>query len=43
MLARKKPVTIECFKYDGDLINDKGEYYVPDWAVRAYSNGTIYF
>lgn len=27
MKATKKPVTIECFKYDGDLKNSNGEYY----------------
>lgn len=43
MKATKKPVTIECFKYDGDLINSKGEYYVPDWAAKAYEDGTIFF
>lgn len=43
MKATTKPVTIEFFKYDGDLKNSKGEYYVPDWAVKAYEDGTIYF
>lgn len=26
MKATKKPVTIECFKYDGDLKNTNGEF-----------------
>lgn len=43
MKATKKPVTIECFKYDGDLMNSKGEYYVPDWAAKACEDGTIFF
>lgn len=43
MKARKKPVVIECFQYDGDLINSKGEYYVPGWAVKAYEKGFMYF
>lgn len=43
MKATKKPVTIECFKYDGDLKNSNGEYYVPEWAVEAEKNGTIFF
>lgn len=43
MKATKKPVTIECFKYDGDLKNSDGEYYVPEWAVEAEKNGTIFF
>lgn len=29
----KATKTIECFKYDGDLKNSDGEYYVPEWAV----------
>ncbi|MBO7413977.1 MAG: hypothetical protein J6U20_10020 [Fibrobacter sp.] len=43
MKATKKPVTIECFKYDGDLKNSNGEYYVPEWAVEAEKNGIIFF
>lgn len=43
MKATKKPVTIEFFKYDGDLKNSNGEYYVPEWAVEAEKNGTIFF
>lgn len=43
MKARKKPVVIECFKYDGDFMNSKGEYYVPDWAIEALENGTLFF
>ena len=40
---RKRPVVIEAFQYDGDLINSKGEWYVPDWAVTAKKSGIIYF
>ena len=40
---RKKPVEIEAFHYDGDLMDKKGKYYVPAWAVRAYQDGTLYF
>ena len=41
---RKKPVVIEAFQYDGDLMMDtKGEYYVPVWAAEAYQDGTLYF
>ena len=43
MKATKKPVTIECFKYDGDLMNSEGKFYVPDWAEKAYNDGVIYF
>lgn len=43
MKYRKKPVEIEAFQYDGDLINSKGEYYVPEWAVEAYLNGIMFY
>lgn len=43
MKATKKPVTIECFKYDGDLKNSEGKFYVPEWAAKASEDGTIYF
>lgn len=39
MLARKKPVTIECFKWTGgpDQTED------PEWAVEAIKRGNMYF
>lgn len=43
MKYRKKPVVIEAFKYNGDLMNSKGKYYVPDWAVRAYEDGIMFY
>lgn len=39
----KKPVVIEAFKYDGDLKSKDGKYYVPNWAVAALENGTMFF
>lgn len=43
MKYRKKPVEIEAFQYDGDLKNANGEYYIPDWAVRAFENKVMYY
>lgn len=43
MRYRKKPVVIEAFKYDGDLKGTNGNYYVPQWAVIAFENNTLYF
>lgn len=40
---RIKPSNVEAFKYDGDLMNSKGNYYVPDWAVEAFKKGIIYY
>ena len=40
MKATKKPVTIECFKYDGDLKNSDGKFYVPEWGAEQ---GKMYF
>jgi hypothetical protein len=43
MIAIKKRIAIECFKYDGDLKNTNGEFYVDRWAVEAFQSGVIYF
>lgn len=43
MRFRKKPVIIEAFQFDGDLMNSKGHYYVPDWAVKAWQEGIMYY
>lgn len=40
---RKKPVEIEAFQYDGDLMTSDGNYYVPDWAVKAFEDGIMYY
>lgn len=40
---RKKPVVIDAFQYDGDLMGSDGKYYVPDWAVQAFEDGVIHF
>lgn len=41
MKYKKKPIIIEAFKYDGDLKGSDGEYYVPDWAVKAFEEGSM--
>ena len=43
MKFRKKPVVIEAFQYDGDSKDRDGKYYVPDWAVKAFKAGTMYY
>lgn len=43
MRYKTKPCEIEAFQYDGDFINTNGEQYVPEWAIRAYNEGVIYF
>ena len=40
---RKKPVIIEAFKYDGGLKDSDGEYYVPEWAVKAFEDKKLYY
>lgn len=42
MKFRKKPIVIEAFKYEGDLMNSDGSYCVPDWAVKAYDSGILF-
>lgn len=41
MKYRKKPAVIEAFQYDGDLKGGDGNYYIPEWAVKAFENGTM--
>ena len=36
-------MAVEAFQYDGDLMNSKGEYYCPEWAVENYKNGILFF
>lgn len=43
MKYRKKPVVIEAFQYDGDLKGSGGSYYVPDWAVKAFEKGVLFY
>lgn len=43
MKYRKKPIVIEAFMYDGDLKECNGNYYVPDWAVKALEDGIMFF
>jgi len=40
---RKRPVLIDAFQYDGDLINSKGEFCVPEWAELAYKTGKLFY
>lgn len=43
MKFRKKLVVVEAFKYDGDLSDRYGIFYVPDWAVKAYENENLFY
>ena len=40
---RKKPVVVEAFKYDGDLKDNWGNYYVPDWAIVALKAQVMFY
>lgn len=40
---RKKPVVVEAFRFDGDLIDQDGKPYVPEWAMEAFDAGVMYF
>ncbi len=40
---RKKPVVIEAFQYDGDLMGSDGNYYIPEWAKKAIENGVMFY
>lgn len=43
MKYKKKPVVIEAFRYDGDLMGSDGKYYIPDWAVEAYNDAVLVY
>lgn len=43
MKYRKKPVVIEAFKYDGDLKDKDGNYYVPQWAVNVFEKNVLFY
>lgn len=43
MKYRKRPVVIEAFQFDGDFMDSNGNYYVPEWAVKAFQQGVLYF
>lgn len=43
MKYRTKLITIEAFKYDGDLMDKDGNFYVPSWVVEAYKTGTLFY
>jgi hypothetical protein len=38
-----KPLVIEAFKYDGDLIDRDGKYYVPKWAIEAHKDNDLFY
>lgn len=33
----------EIFRYDGDLKDRNGKYYIPDWAIDAFINGELHY
>ncbi len=39
----KKPIRVEAFRYDGDFQDRNGKYYVPNWAVKAFLEGKLFF
>ena len=43
MKYRRKPVEIEAFQFDGDMITSDGKYYVPEWAVNALKENVLSF
>lgn len=43
MKYRKKPVVIEAFQFDGDMIDKTGKWYVPEWAAKAFEAKVLYF
>lgn len=40
---RKKPVVIEAFQYDGDVLSDNGFTKTPEWFKETRASGIVYF
>ena len=40
---RKKPVEIEAFQYNGNLIKNRNVNYYPDWAIKAFKEGIMFY
>lgn len=43
MKYQKKPVIIDAFQYDGDLIARNELYYIPVWAQKARKSGVLFY
>lgn len=43
MAKYRNKTLVQAFKFDGDLINSKGKYYVPEWAVKSFHEGKLFF
>ena len=43
MKFRRKPVVVDAFRYDGDLIDAEGNSYVPEWAAVAHQAGILFY
>lgn len=39
----EKSGVVKAFKFDGDLMNKDGHYYVPEWAQHKLLEGDLYF
>ena len=40
---KRKTPKVEAFQYDGDLKGNNGEYYVPEWAAKAFDKRIIFY
>lgn len=45
MRYKRKTVAflVDAFQYNGNLMDSDGHYCIPDWAIREFKNGTIYY
>lgn len=34
---------MKAFRFDGDLVDAQGNYYIPDWAVKAHADRMMFF
>lgn len=43
MKYRKKPIVIEAFQYDGDMIDSSGNFYAPQWAKESFEKDILFY
>lgn len=42
-MYKTKNKYIEAFQYTGEIMNKKGNWIIPNWAVYLYQNNKLYF
>ena len=40
---KPKHDSVQAFRFDGDLVDSNGKYYIPDWAIKAHEERRMFF